>query len=1250
MRIVIDMQGAQTESRFRGIGRHTLSFAQAVARNRGDHDVILALNGLFPDTVESIRTAFDGLLPQENIRVWYAPGPVRECEPGNESRRRSAELVREAFLASLNADVIHIVSMFEGFVDDAVSSIGCFDSSTPVSVTIHDLIPLLNPDHYLTPNPPFQRFYKQKIEHLTRAELFLAISDSAKQEGMENLQRSGDCFVNVSSAIDPEFQKLDVDAAVASSVLGKFSIRQPFVLYTGGADERKNLPRLIEAFAKLPQQIQTEHQLVFAGKMSEANIAELRRCARECGLAPDNLCFTGYVTDHDLILLYNLCRLYVFPSWHEGFGLPALEAMACGAPVIGANTSSLPEVIALDAAMFDPFDVDSISEKMARALMDEAFRNELRTHGLGQAELFSWDITAQRALSAWGTLDKPRVEECCAPRPDGKPRLAFVSPMPPERTGIADYSAELLPALAEYYNIELVVAQKEVAPSRIGEQFQVRDVDWLRENAGQMDRVLYQMGNAPFHTHMLSLLEEVPGTVVMHDFYLSGLMSWLEIQAGHEHAWTRALYNAHGYSAVRERFRDVEAAKLKYPANFQVLQNAQGMIVHSDYSRRLMHQWYGRELVDSVDVIPLVRQPEQENNRQQARAKLGLGDGDFMICSFGFLDATKLNHRLLESWLQSAVSQSSNSKLVFVGQCPEDDYGKGLLKTIDASGCGDRIHITGFASAEQFRDYLLAADVAVQLRAHSRGETSAAVLDCMGHGLPVIVNANGSMAELDNEAVWLLDDEFADTDLTGALETLWGEPQKREALGQHARDIILSRHAPAECARQYAESLERFHGRAATGSESLIRAVASQKSEVPDSALIPLSECIAASLPLPKPARRLFLDLTATCRNDLKTGIERVARSVLMALLESCPEGYRVEPVYLSNTGGRWHYRYASHYVLGLLGCPTDALEDEIVEPESGDILLGLDLSGDVLVQAAQSGLFVDYRNRGVRVYFTVFDLLPVQMPDVFPAGARSGHTEWLRTVSQFDGAVCISRTVAGDLSEWQAEVGLAREQGRAFDVRWFHLGADVASSAPSRGVLPGAERTLGLLGARPTFLMVGTIEPRKGHLPVLDAFEQLWSQGVDVNLVIVGQEGWKGLADSERAGILKTLERLKAHPEDGKRLFWLPGISDEYLGKVYGASTCLIAASYGEGFGLPLIEAAQHKLPVMARDIPVFREVAGTAAWFYPSDRALPEAIKGWLAAYQEGAHPKPDDMPWLTWKESAAQLVDILIKSQAR
>lgn len=1242
MRIVIDMQGAQTESRFRGIGRYTLSFAQAIVRNRGENEVILALSGLFPHTIESIRAAFDDLLPQESIRVWYAPGPVTDCDPGNEWRRETAELIREAFLASLEPDVIHVTSLFEGYADDAVTSIGRFDRTTPVTVSLYDLIPLLNPDHYLKPNPRYAQYYQRKVEYLRQSAVYLAISEFTRQEGLAHLDAPESRVVNVATAIENQFQPCRINADIAARLRQKFGLTRPFILYTGGADERKNLPRLIQAFAALPPSLRTGHQLLFAGKMAQGDLDNFQHLAKTAGLAPDELCFTGYVSDDELVQLYNLCELFVFPSWHEGFGLPALEAMACGAPVIAANTSSLPEVIGLDAALFDPYDVATIAAKMARALEDDTFRDMLRNHGLQQAKNFSWDESARRAIAAWGAL-KESQQHKSATRPSGrKPRLAFVSPLPPERTGIADYSAELLPALAAHYDIEVVVAQDHVDDLGV-DRYKARDVSWLRAHAHEIDRVLYQVGNSPFHQHMLPLMREIPGTVVLHDFYMSGLIAWLELHAGADHAWTEALYASHGYGAVCERYRDPEHAKREYPVNLHVLQHAQGLIVHSEYSRKLAKQWYGENFADTWEVIPLLRTPAVALDKAAARKQLGLDAGDFVVCSFGFLDSTKLNHRVLNAWLRSALAGDKRCKLVFVGENHGGDYGARLSKTSRSSGLGDRIHITGFASQEMFRQYLVSADLAVQLRASSRGETSAAVLDCMNHAVPLIVNANGSMAELDPQAVWMLPDEFDDAQLADAMETLWREPERRLALGERAREIILGRHAPAICAQRYAEVIERFHRGAETATPALIRAIATNNRHVPsDAELLHLSTSLSATLPLRYPAKRMFLDVTATCGNDLKTGIERVARALLLALLEAPPSGYRIEPVYLSDAGGQWHYRYARRYTLGLLGCPPEALDDDVVEPECGDVLLGLDLSGDVLVQAERAGLFADYRNRGVLVHFMVHDLLPIRLPEVFPPGARGRHAQWLRAISKFDGAICVSKAVAGDLAVWQAEEEIERENARPFRISWSHHGADVASTAPSVGLPDDAEWMLGQLHARPSFLMVGTIEPRKGYLQTIEAFSQLWNEGIDVNLVIVSAEGWKGLPDDMRRDIPKTIDRLRSHPELNKRLFWLEGISDEYLQKVYAASTCLIAASHGEGFGLPLIEAAQHKLPIIARDIPVFREVAGEYAYYFDAASAdgLAQAIKTWLFLYENKQHPQSDVMPWLTWKQSARRL----------
>lgn len=1246
MRIVIDMQGAQTESRFRGIGRYTLSFAQGIVRNRGEHEVFLALSGLFPDTIEPIREAFDGLLPQENIRVWYAPGPVREVEPANAWRRKVAELIREAFLASLRPDVIHISSLFEGYVDDAVTSIGRFDKSTPVSVSLYDLIPLLWPEQYLQPNPSYRAYYERKVEHLSHAKVMLAISDSSRNEVLDHLDFASERVVNVSTAIDDSFKPLEFDKETVAAFNRKFNITRPFILYTGGADERKNLPRLIQAYARLAPALRERHQLVLAGKISESVIDLLKQVATQVQLAEDEVRFVGYVTDDDLIALYNLCAVFVFPSWHEGFGLPALEAMSCGAAVIASNVTSLPEVVGQPDALFDPLDLGAIAEKMTLVLEEESFSKGLRAHGLVQARKFSWDNTAQCGIAAFESIITSRER---APSDDGRRmRLAFVSPLPPERTGIADYAAELLPALAEYYDLELVVTQVNVDDPWVKNFGRIRSIEWLREHSQEIDRVIYQIGNSPFHQHMLGLMQEIPGTVVLHDFFLSSMLAHDEIHGGGVNTWVNALYAAHGYKAVQARFyeEDLEAVKRDYPANLEVLQHAQGVIVHSDYSRALALDWYGSDVARDWRVIPLVRTPAGEADRARARADLSIAPDCFLVCSFGFLDSTKLNHRLLRAWLGSQLAAAEPGKLVFVGQNHEGEYGFNLLKTIREHGLSERVQITGFAEPALFKAYLAAADIAVQLRTSSRGETSAAVLDCMNHGVATVVNANGAMAEMTTNAVWMLPDEFSDDALVEALNTLWQDAVRRRAIGQRAREVINTQHSPSICARLYREAIEDFHRRGSRSVPNLLKAIATFETCTPsDFECKRLAESIAKSLPLLRPKKRIFLDITATCRTDLKTGIERVARAMTLALIEGAPAGYRIEPVRLSYEDGCWVYRYARSYTLRLIGCPEEVLDDEIVEPENGDILVGLDLSGISLIEAEASGLFRRYRDIGVRLFFTVFDLLPVQMPEMFPHGADTLHAKWLQAVVKCNGALCISKAVADELAGWVASTAPERKHG--FQIAWFHLGADVDRSSPTRGLPIDAVEILEKLRSRPSFLMVGTVEPRKGYLQTIEAFSLLWGQGCDVNLVIVGREGWLGLPNEARRTIPETVRRLRNHSELGKRLLWLEGISDEYLEEIYSASSCLLAASEGEGFGLPLIEAAQRGLPIIARDIPVFREVAANFANYFVANTAeeLAGAIAQWLRLFGQENNFKLQRLPTLTWAQSAERLLDVVL-----
>ncbi|MCJ8501250.1 glycosyltransferase [Desulfatitalea alkaliphila] len=1248
MRIVIDMQGAQSESRFRGIGRYTMSLAKAIAQNRGNNEIILALSGLFPDTIESIRKTFDNILPQTNIRTWHAPGPVRDCVSGNSWRRKVAEGIREAFLSSLNPDVVQISSLFEGYVDDAVTSIGVFSSHCPTAVILYDLIPLLQEDTYLKPNPVYSSYYHRKIESLKRARMLLAISESAALEARSQLKFSNDQIVNIFSACDSIFRPIEISNIEKHKLFNHFQITQPFIMYSGGADERKNLKRLIRAYAHLPKSLYETHQLVLVGKINCNEMTELQQLAKSINLSKDRLLFTGYISDEVLAQIYNLCTVFVLPSLHEGFGLTALEAMSCGAAVIGANVTSIPEVLNCKDALFDPYDEAAITQKLAQILDSVEFRKELRLHGLRQSRMFSWDHCAKMAIAAYEKLYANKSERRAIATPNHRPKLAYVSPLPPEQTGIANYSAEFIPALTKYYDIVAVVNQESVTDEWVHSNCPIRDVQWLRENAHNLDRVLYHIGNSPFHQHMLSLIIDIPGTVVLHDFFLSSMLGYLEENGVGQNSWAKSLYLSHGYPATKERYHSDNSydVKVKYPANFDVLQCAKGIIVHSEYSRSLATEWYGAVFDNDWKVVPHPRKFIAQRDRAQSRAALGLGMHDFVVCCFGGMDPSKLNHLLLDAWIHSNLAKDKNCVLIFVGAKHGGKYGALLNKILNSSDSDKGVRMTGWVDMSTFWTYLSATDIAVQLRSTSRGETSGTVLDCMNHGVPTIVNANGAMAELPFDAVWMLPENFEVRQLTEALEHLRQDRERCKLLGKRSQEYIQNRHSPSNCAQQFAEAIENFHTASLCDTHALLDFIINLDSHQPtDDECKSLSQSIAQSFPLKQPAKKILVDISATCRTYLKTGIERVVSALVKGLIEGPLEGYRVEPVYLCDRGGFWHYRYATMYTLELLKCPTNGFHDEVVEPINGDILLCVDLSGQMLIDAEAQGLLKFYRNTGVSIHFIVYDLLPVKMPQFFPPGADISHNNWLQIVAKSEGAICISKVVAEELSEWIEENGVSSE--RTFKIDWFHLGADFNNFPFIEGFNDTPQWAIDQFKTRPTFIMVGTIEPRKGYTQVIEGFSHLWNKGLDVNLVIVGKEGWKGIPEELRRDIPQIIERIVTHPELDNHLFWLDSVTDTNLEELYSTSTCLIAASYGEGYGLPLIEAAQHKLPILARDIPVFREVAGEYAFYFKgkSPESIAQAVTEWLTLLSADKHPKSTSMPWSTWKASAAQLLQRIL-----
>lgn len=1250
MRIVIDLQGAQTESRFRGIGRYSLSIAKAIARNRGEHEVIIALSGLFPDTIEDIRIAFDDILPQENIKVWFASGPVKECEIGNDSIREVAEVLREGFLESLNPDIILITSLFEGFVDNAVTSIKKFDKNTKIAVILYDLIPYIHQDKYLINNVQYAKHYLEKIEHLKKSDLFLGISQSSLNEAIHNLGINPNKLINISSAVDENFLIKDISNEKRQIFFNKYNISKKTIVYTpGGFDIRKNFDNLIKAYAILPEYIKKFYQLVIVSKVDDGHKIRLLKLAKDEGLKANDLILTGYVSDDELISFYIVCDLFVFPSIHEGFGLPVLEAMNCGAIVIGSNTTSIPEVIGCTEALFDPYDVESIKNKIQEGIENETLQKRLRKHNKVQVKKFSWDESAKILINSFEENFKiPNIVD----KVIHKNKLAYFSPLQPQRSGISDYSAELLPYLNEYYDIILIVDEETCQNEFFNIKFEKQNLNWFLENYQLFDRILYQIGNNPFHTYMLDALNQIPGVIVLHDFFLSGLYAYEETIANKNNFWSEELYTSHGYKALIARDnQNIEKVKLDFPVNFTSINKAMGVIAHSNFSKDLFFKYYGINVSNEWTKIPLLRVSSDNFLKVRNRKELNLTKNDFIICSFGFLDFTKLNHRLIMAFYQSKLSKLLNCKLIFVGENNASEYGKNIKDTIKKYKLTDNVVITGWVDENTFKDYLSISDVTVQLRTTSRGETSAAVLDSMNYGCATIINANGSMSELPNDSVYMINDNFEDVELIEVLEKLYDDEECRKLLGKNAKEAIKTQHDPAKCALKYYNAIENYYSKKINNNmlfSDLSKLINSDKEQLIRDTAIAIDKTFKNRII----QKQILFDVSTIARNDLRTGIERVVRSQLLELFKNIPHGYRIEPVYLTNEGGFWHYKYARQYTLSLHDISDIFLNDDIVSVNFGDIFYCADFYRDGIIAAAKVGLYKEWKNIGVSIFFILYDLLPILKPKFFPKNSDKYHSLWLQSIiCVANNVICISESVSNELKVWIEKNHL--NVSKKMHISHLHLGADIESSNPTKGISIKELETIDTIKNKISFLIVGTIEPRKGHLQVIETFTKLWQDGIDVNLVIVGKEGWKGLPESERKTIPEIINKIKNHFELDKRLFWLDSISDEYLEKVYEASHCLIFPSEGEGFGLPLIEAAQKGLPIIARDIPVFREVAGDFAYYFENDNnplLLIEEIKEWIKLYKENNHVKSSNMKWLTWEKNVLQLLKIIGKTNEK
>lgn len=376
----------------------------------------------------------------------------------------------------------------------------------------------------------------------------------------------------------------------------------------------------------------------------------------------------------------------------------------------------------------------------------------------------------------------------------------------------------------------------------------------------------------------------------------------------------------------------------------------------------------------------------------------------------------------------------------------------------------------------------------------------------------------------------------------------------------------------------------------------------------------------------PAPAKRLLVDVTAIVAHDDRTGIQRVVRQVVRALYAESDLG--VTPIAVRLQDGRlWT---CEAYVAVETGRAKSG-EDRPLEIETGDRLLMLDNSWKDF--AAFADVFAEVRAKQGAVVSCVYDLIPQLYKGASVGDVPDVHLAWLKAaLRESDGLIAISKTVAEELCAFVVGENLPHRPGLA--IGWFHCGSDIApagagdASAAIRAAFSGAK----------TFLLVGTLEPRKGHAVALAAFDALWRSGVDARLAFVGRRGWH---------VDAVIDDIVSHPEFGKRLFWFDSAGDVDLAFAYDHCAAALAPSYAEGFGLPIAEAAWRGKPALCSDIPVFREIGGDGALYFPvnDDAALAQLVRDFL---QGRAVADPTRVVRPTWREAGLRIVDVVIRGQ--
>ncbi|MBX7244085.1 MAG: glycosyltransferase [Candidatus Sumerlaeaceae bacterium] len=806
MRVAIDGQTFLTNDARLGIGVYLRELASRLPRLSNEHYRLMLWGpsgGLVPQ---------EDVIPSTRLVATTASGHYGGGDPLHSRNYAVRQFVRE-----WSADIVLNPNPLELHVAP-ISRPG----RVPLIATAHDLTPLFLAGADCLEDLPPADPYRLRLDHLRRnASHLIAVSMASKTELVDKLgfpeERITVIYQGVSER-DADGIEMDPRNTEITPLVG---FGEKYFLVVGGYGPKKNLENLIPALGRIAPDRLAAHPIVFAGLYDDTSWERLEHLrARHCPSA--KFLRLGYVSEGQLAVLYRNAGALLFVSLHEGFGLPIVEAMKQGCPVVTSNRGATAEVAGDAALLCAPDSRSSIADAVREIMERPGLRTDLKRRGLRQAEKFSWDRCAEETADLLRKVGRDHHQPS---QSSIKPRIAWFSPLPPEWGGVSAYTEGMCSELRKHFDLTLVNSYPPSAESPEG----LKDLPRIthrefRDRTADLLPVYNVQNNFEQSGLTYDTLRQIPGLCIAHDLNIHAFLydrfvdrnptpptRMLRRAFNNDHGendYYRELNAAHGEAGAAQAYEVLNFGSLpdtsRLPCHRLVTMSSLAVVTHS--------RWAVGQLESNADPAPIyylplgIEVPLEAPGSQVAalRKRLGIENGELLVVTGGFLIPERRLDALLKAiWMLK--KQGVRCHLVAAGRTPAW-LDTELVELAEKLGLQGQFHRLGYLTNHQdFWTALQAADVVAHLHHPTKGETSSTALRALAAGRPLLVTDEDAFREMPEDCCWKVPAGALEVPtLAEFLGALAADPGLRRTMSRNATAFIHRCHVWPKVAAQFA--------------------------------------------------------------------------------------------------------------------------------------------------------------------------------------------------------------------------------------------------------------------------------------------------------------------------------------------------------------------------------------------------------------------------------------------------------------